>query len=312
MKLLRFKPKNHTEKYLGILFSDNQVVDVIQAIEQIFDISLDKSITMQELIMNEELFSKVQKISDELNQYQKNNPTVFNQFKKKIFYSLNKITLLPPILNPQKIICLGRNYEEHAKEGGKEPPKNPMIWGKFNSSIIGPNESIILPKISEKVDVEVELVIVMRKKGRYIPENEALDYIAGYMIGNDVSARDLQYTDKQYTRAKTIDTFTPIGPWIVTRDEIPNPQELSMELKVNQKSWQQSNTKHMIFSVPYIISYLSRSFTFEPGDLIFTGTPSGVGHYQKPPVYLKHGDTVSLSIDNIGTLTNPVIDEKKC
>jgi len=217
--------------------------------------------------------------------------------------------LKAPIYNPQKIICLGRNFLDHAKEGGKEPPKNPMIWGKFNTAIIAHQENIILPKISDKVDVEIELVVVIGKEGKNIPKEKALEYVAGYTIGNDVSARDFQYMDKQFTRAKTMDTFAPLGPWIVTTDEIKDPQTLSLELSVNGRTWQQSHTKHMIFTVDYIISYLSKSFTFKPGDLIFTGTPSGVGHYQNPSVYLNEGDKVKLTIEKIGTLENPVINE---
>ncbi|MBD3191698.1 MAG: FAA hydrolase family protein [Candidatus Heimdallarchaeota archaeon] len=292
---------------MGALWNDKDVVDLKEAAEKIDLHAFEKIEKMEELIaLGNEGIAKVQQIVEELKGFKKNKPAKFDQIKEKDIHSLEEIKFLAPVYNPQKIICLGRNYVEHAKEGGKEPPKNPMIWGKFNSAIIGHQEQILLPKISDKVDVEVELVVVIGKKGKNIPEEEALDHVFGYTIGNDVSARDYQYLDKQYTRAKTMDTFCPIGPWIVTKEEIDDPQKLHLELKVNDKTWQKSNTKHMSFSVAYIISYLSKSFTFEPGDLIFTGTPSGVGHYQDPPVYLEEGDTVKLTIEKIGTLINPV------
>jgi len=310
MIILNFTQGDYNPK-MGILWKETDVVDIKSSCEEMQSKLFDGINKLEELIvLGDKGIEKLKQFLQELQELNKSDKRKFDFIKENYFHNLKKIGYLAPTYNPQKIICLGRNFVEHAKEGGKEPPKQPMIWSKFNSSIIAHKENIILPKISKKVDVEIELVVVIGKKGKHIPEDKALDYVFGYTIGNDVSARDYQYMDVQFTRAKTMDTFTPLGPWIITKDEIPNPQILDLELKVNNKTWQKSNTKHMSFSVAFTISYLSKSFTFIPGDLIFTGTPAGVGHYQDPPVYLKAGDTVSLTIDKIGTLENLVIDEK--
>ncbi|MCF2143526.1 MAG: fumarylacetoacetate hydrolase family protein [Candidatus Heimdallarchaeota archaeon] len=307
MKLLTFALKEN-EPQVGFLL-DKQIVDIAACRALLPKSLLPEKITMKALlepIVLEELMQLRERLL-------KMKATAFLDFEKATkgaLYELEEVQIKAPLYDPQKIICLGRNYAEHAKEGGAEVPKTPMIWGKFSSAIIGHKEAIILPKISKKVDVEIELVIVIGKEGKHIPEEKAFEYIAGFTIGNDVSARDYQYIDKQFTRAKTMDTFCPLGPWIVTKEEIPPPQNLNIELQVNGKTWQKSNTSKMIFSIPYIVSYLSHSFTFQPGDLIFTGTPSGVGHYQKPPVYLKEGDIVTLTIEGIGTLENPVRSEE--
>ena len=297
---------------IGILWDSNEIIDVKNSCKAMRSNLFDGINNLENLIvLGDEGISKLKQFLQDLRNLLKDDKNKFDSIKENHFLNLEKIGFLAPTYNPQKIVCLGRNFVDHAKEGGKEAPKQPMIWGKFNSSIIAHKENIILPKISEKVDVEIELVAVIGKKGKHIPEDKALDHVFGYMIGNDVSARDFQYMDVQFTRAKTMDTFTPVGPWIVTKDEIPNTENLDLELKVNGKTWQKSNTKNMSFQVPFTISYLSKSFTFMPGDLIFMGTPAGVGHYQDPPIYLKAGDTVSLTIDKIGTLENPVIDEKQ-
>lgn len=310
MKVLNFTYGDNTPK-IGLLWNEGEVVDVKAACKKMDSTLFDGINKLEELILlGDEGIEKLKQFSkDLLDLYQKDKSKA-DVIEKEHIIDLEKIGYLAPTYNPQKIVCLGRNFVDHAKEGGKEAPKQPMIWGKFNSSIIAHKENIILPKISEKVDVEIELVVVIGKKGKHIPEDKALDYVFGYMIGNDVSARDYQYMDVQFTRAKTMDTFTPIGPWIVTKDEIPTTQDLDLELKVNGKTWQKSNTKNMSFSVPFTISYLSKSFTFMPGDLVFMGTPSGVGHYQNPSVYLKASDNVNLTIEKIGTLENPVIDEE--
>ncbi|MBN1327994.1 MAG: fumarylacetoacetate hydrolase family protein [Candidatus Heimdallarchaeota archaeon] len=310
MILLNYKLSDNNIR-MGALWNNNEVLDIKSAAKKINENYFDNLNMVEDLIVcDEDGFSKVKLFLNKLKKLQTTAEKMFYLIQKEDLHNLEKITYLAPIYNPQKIICLGRNYLEHAKEGGQEPPKNPMIWGKFNTAIIGHQEDIIIPKITEKVDVEVELVIVIGKEGKNIPKDKALEYVAGYTIGNDVSARDFQYMDKQFTRSKTLDTFAPLGPWIVSTDEISDPQILDIELSVNGKVWQKSNTRHMIFSVAYIISYLSQSFTFKPGDLIFTGTPEGVGHFQNPPTYLVDGDRVTLSIEKIGILENPVIAEK--
>jgi acylpyruvate hydrolase len=227
--------------------------------------------------------------------------------KAPLFTPLAKARLLAPIPKPGKITCVGLNYADHAREQGHEPPKSPIFFLKSGNTICGPGDPIHLPPNSSQVDYEAEFAVVMGKKGSRIPEEKAYDYVAGYMILHDVSARDLQFSDGQWYRGKSCDTFAPTGPWIVTRDEIKDPHNLRISLTLNGETMQDSNTSNLIFSVPYLISYLSQSATWEVGDLISTGTPPGVGVFRKPPVFLKAGDTASVTVEKLGTLTNPVV-----
>ncbi|MFB3921063.1 MAG: fumarylacetoacetate hydrolase family protein [Terriglobia bacterium] len=215
--------------------------------------------------------------------------------------------LLAPIARPGKIVCVGRNYAEHARERGAEVPTQPIFFLKSNNTICGPGDAIVLPEHSRQVDYEAELAVVIGKSGRNIPEENAYEHVAGYMILNDVSARDMQSADKQWFRGKSCDTFAPTGPWIVTKDEIPDPHQLRISLALNGQTMQDSNTGNMIFRIPYLISYLSRTLTWEPGDILSTGTPEGIGASRTPPVFLKPGDSVSITIEKIGTLINPVV-----
>ncbi|HKT10252.1 MAG TPA: fumarylacetoacetate hydrolase family protein [Terriglobia bacterium] len=224
-----------------------------------------------------------------------------------LFTPLAKARLLAPIPRPGKITCVGLNYADHAREQGHEPPKAPIFFLKSGNTICGPGDTIHLPPNSSQVDYEAEFAVVIGKKGRRIPEEKAYDYVAGYMILHDVSARDLQFSDGQWYRGKSCDTFAPTGPWIVTRDEIKDPHKLRISLTLNGETMQDSNTSNLIFSVPYLISYLSQSLTWEVGDLISTGTPPGVGVFRKPQVFLKAGDSASITVENLGTLTNPVV-----
>jgi len=225
----------------------------------------------------------------------------------RLFIPVEQARLRAPIPRPGKIICVGRNYAEHARERGAELPAQPIFFLKSNNTICGPGEAIVLPPNSSQVDYEAEFAVVIGKGGKRIPEEKAYEHIAGYTILNDVSARDMQAQDKQWFRGKSCDTFAPTGPWIVTREEIPDPHNLRISLTLNGETMQDSHTGHMIFKVPYLVSYLSQSLTLEPGDLISTGTPEGVGAHRTPPVFLKPGDTVSITVENIGTLTNPVV-----
>jgi 2-keto-4-pentenoate hydratase/2-oxohepta-3-ene-1,7-dioic acid hydratase in catechol pathway len=220
---------------------------------------------------------------------------------------LAKARLLAPIPKPGKITCVGLNYADHAREQGTEPPKAPIFFLKSGNTICGPGEPIQLPPNSSQVDYEAEFAVVIGKRGKRIPEDKAYDYVAGYMILHDISARDLQFSDGQWFRGKSCDTFAPTGPWIVTRDEIKDPHNLRISLTLNGETMQDSNTSNLIFKVPYLISYLSQSITWEVGDLISTGTPPGVGVFRKPPVFLAPGDTVSVTVEGLGTLTNPVV-----
>ena len=203
-----------------------------------------------------------------------------------------------------KYVCIGLNYSDHAAEANMPIPEEPIIFFKATSSITGPNDDIILPKDSQKVDWEVELCIVIGKEARYVPESDALDHVAGYCVANDVSERHFQLERSgQWVKGKSADSFGPIGPWLVTRDEIPDPQTLGMWLDVDGERHQKGSTKTMIFGAAHIVSYVSRFMSLQPGDLIATGTPPGVGMGHKPPVYLKAGQTVRLGIEGLGEQT---------
>ncbi len=222
-------------------------------------------------------------------------------------HPLAQVKVLAP-LRPGKIIAIGRNYAEHAKETGSDIPKAPIIFAKFSSSVIAPGEQITWSKsITNEVDWEGELAVIIGRKGRNVSEEDAYNHVYGYTIANDVSARDLQLrTDSQWTRGKSLDTFCPLGPYLVTRDEIEDPQNLNIKTMVNDEVMQESNTKNMIFSIRHLIAYCSRMFTLEPGDVILTGTPDGVGEGMNPKRYLQDGDVVTITIDGLGELSNPV------
>ena len=225
-----------------------------------------------------------------------------------IFYEEREITRLAPVTRPTKIICLGLNYRDHAIESGAKIPSEPVVFSKYPTSVIGPNAPIKLPPDSQEVDFEAELVFVIGRGGRNIPDADAMRHVAGYTCGHDVSARDYQIKrgGGQWMIGKTFDTFAPMGPALVTPDDLPDPHHLRIRSRVNGETMQDSNTAQMIFNVPQVIAYLSRVMTLEPGDVVFTGTPPGVGMARKPPVYLKDGDVVEIEVDGIGILRNPV------
>lgn len=221
-------------------------------------------------------------------------------------FALADVKVEAPLV-PGKIVAIGKNYLEHAKETGSAPPSAPLIFAKFPSAIIATGEAITWnSEICNEVDWEGELGVVIGKEARNVSEDDALNYVYGYTIGNDVSARDLQLKkDAQWTRGKSLDTFCPLGPVIVTRDEIADPQALTITTTVNGEVMQQDTTANMMFNIRALISYCSKNFTLEPGDLILTGTPSGVGLGRNPQVFLKDGDVVKVTIDGIGEITNP-------
>ncbi len=223
-----------------------------------------------------------------------------------VAHTLDSIEFLPAVY-PGKILAIGRNYADHAAEGGAELPKAPLLFNKLPNALNAHNSAIRLPAISEQVDYEAELAVIIGRQTKGISEEDALEYVFGYSLINDVSARDLQYGDKQWTRGKGLDTFAPLGPFITTRDEIQDVQSLKIEGVLNGQVMQSSNTAKMIFNVAYLVSYLSQGITLEPGDVIASGTPDGVGVFRKPPVLLKHGDVFEVRIEKLGTLRNPVI-----
>jgi 2-keto-4-pentenoate hydratase/2-oxohepta-3-ene-1,7-dioic acid hydratase in catechol pathway len=209
-----------------------------------------------------------------------------------------------------KFLCIGLNYTDHAAESGMTVPPEPVVFAKYNSAVCGPNDPIIIPRGSVKTDWEVELAFVIGKRGKYISEADALDHVAGYMVCNDVSERSFQ-TERsgQWSKGKSSDNFGPIGPWLVTRDEVPDPSALQMWLTVNGQMMQKGSTATMVYKVPFLVSYLSQFFTLHPGDVVTTGTPPGVGMGMKPPRYLRAGDVVELGIEGLGTQRQVCVDD---
>jgi 2-keto-4-pentenoate hydratase/2-oxohepta-3-ene-1,7-dioic acid hydratase in catechol pathway len=221
---------------------------------------------------------------------------------------IQSATFFPPILNPSKIIAIGLNYMDHASEGNVEIPKTPLVFTKFSSSLTAHKQCICWEtSITKQVDYEAELAVIIGKRVNKCSVEKAHDYIWGYTCANDVSARDLQFGDGQWVRGKSLDTFCPLGPWVVLKDELESPNSLDIQCRVNGKIMQNSNTDKMIFSVFELVSFLSYHFTLYPGDVILTGTPEGVGAFRKPPYYLKDGDTIDVEIESIGCLSNTTV-----
>jgi 2-keto-4-pentenoate hydratase/2-oxohepta-3-ene-1,7-dioic acid hydratase in catechol pathway len=211
-----------------------------------------------------------------------------------------------PIDLPQKIVCVGLNYHDHAAEGAQKVPERPLLFAKWPNTLIGPREPIVLPSITAKVDYEGELGVVIGREASRVPVDDALAFVSGYLCANDVSARDLQFGDKQWVRGKSLDTFCPVGPAVVPASEIPDPQALRLRTILNGEVVQEAPTADMIFSVADIVAFVSEAITLVPGDLILTGTPAGVGIFRDPELLLADGDEVTVEIEGIGTLTNPV------
>ncbi len=274
MKLAQFKTKTSDESRLGML-SGEVIVDVTEIAPTMIDFIDRGSIAIHDL----------------------------KSFNAKTAYALDAVEYLPAV-NPGKIIAIGRNYQEHAAEGGSEPPKSPLIFTKLPNSLNAHNAPVILHEISEQIDFEAELAVVIGHRASRVSEAEALNYVFGYTCLNDVSARDLQFGDGQWVRGKGLDGFAPTGPFITTRDEIPDPQALKIEGILNGEVMQSSNTKMMIFGVAYLIHYITQAITLEPGDVIATGTPEGVGVFRKPPRLLQNGDVFEVAIENLVTLRN--------
>ncbi len=222
---------------------------------------------------------------------------------------LAQVRLLAPVPRPPKFICVGLNYRDHALESGMPIPERPTIFSKFSSCVIGPGEPIVLPRSSGQPDYEAEFAFVIGRGGRHIRPKDWRDHVFGYTIVNDVSARDYQMATSQWLMGKTFDTFAPMGPWLVTADEIPDPQSLDISLTIGGETLQSSNTRELIFKIPDLVAFLSSVVTLEPGDIVSTGTPSGVGFARKPPRYLKPGEEVVIRIAGIGELRNPVVAE---
>jgi 2,4-didehydro-3-deoxy-L-rhamnonate hydrolase len=221
--------------------------------------------------------------------------------------ALSDVRLLAPVPRPGKIVCIGLNYRDHAAESNMPVPKSPVSFSKYVTSVQHPSAPVYLPRVSEQVDYEAELAVVIGRRAKHVPRERAYDYVLGYMNFNDVSARDLQFADGQWQRGKACDTFAPMGPAIVTADEVPDPHNLRIRLRLNGQTMQDSTTAQLIFGVDALVSFLSQTVTLEPGDVIATGTPPGVGFARKPPVFLKPGDLMEVEIEGLGVLSNPVL-----
>jgi len=222
---------------------------------------------------------------------------------------LSSVKLLAPIPKPRKLICIGLNYRAHALETGATIPDVPTVFNKFATAVIGPGADIVLPKVSKSPDYEAEFAFVIGKGGRHIAAEDWQKHMWGYTMVNDVSARDYQRATTQWLMGKTFDTFAPMGPWIVTADEIADPHNLNISLEIDGETLQDSNTKDLIFKIPELVAFLSSVFTLEPGDIVSTGTPSGVGAARKPPRFLRPGEEVTVKVEGIGELMNPVVAE---
>jgi 2-keto-4-pentenoate hydratase/2-oxohepta-3-ene-1,7-dioic acid hydratase in catechol pathway len=216
------------------------------------------------------------------------------------------LTLLPPIPNPSKVVAVGANYWDHCRETGMKPPESPVLFAKFPTSLIGDGQTIQWdPSLSAEVDYEAELAVVIGRRARSVPADRALEVVAGYACANDVTARDLQRGDGQWARGKSLDTFCPLGPCLVTRDEIPDPGRLAIACRVNGQTVQDSSTAEMIFAIPTLIEFITRAFTLLPGDVILTGTPHGTGGFRQPRLFLRDGDIVEVEVEKVGLLRNP-------
>ncbi|HEX2488382.1 MAG TPA: fumarylacetoacetate hydrolase family protein [Blastocatellia bacterium] len=277
MKLTQFKTKISDEMRLGMLKGD-VIVDITEV------------------------------APDMLSLIKQGSPALFaaGKLTPRSAYALDAVDYLPAVA-AGKVVAVGRNYYDHAVEGGNEPPKSPLLFTKFTNALTGHNARVKLHAISEQIDFEAEMAVVIGKRASKVDEADALDYVFGYAPLNDVSARDLQFSDGQWVRGKSLDGFCPVGPFITTRDEIADPQALKIEGVLNGQVMQSSNTKMMIFRVAYLIHYISQGITLEPGDVIATGTPEGVGVFRKPPVLLKDGDVFEVAIEGLGALRNTFV-----
>jgi 2-keto-4-pentenoate hydratase/2-oxohepta-3-ene-1,7-dioic acid hydratase in catechol pathway len=291
MKLVAFtetKQSSQTHYHIGALIDDDTIADLTPSI-------LPLGLTPAEILRVYDLATNFVDIATE---------TVMLGDPRTV--SKNDVKLAAPVPRPGKIICIGLNYRNHAIESGMEIPKSPIIFSKFVTCVAAPNDPILLPTGSEQVDYEAELAVVIGRRAKNVKLENAMDYVFGYTNFNDVSARDMQFADGQWQRGKSSDTFAPFGEAVVTKDEIEDPHNLRIQFRLNGETLQDSNTNELIFDIPAVIEFLSRSITLEPGDIIATGTPPGVGFARKPPIFLKDGDVAEVEIKGLGTLSNPV------
>lgn len=304
MKLAQFRTKDSASQRLGLLIGD-VVCDVAQLARAVQTAGHNPPSWLLEADSTIDVVRRGPAALADLNSLLSHGPSN-SPIGATTAYALDDLDFMPAVY-PRKILAIGRNYAEHAAEGGADLPKAPLLFNKLPTALSAHNAPIVLPAISQQVDYEAELAVVIGRTAKRISESQALDHVFGYSLINDVSARDLQFGDGQWTRGKSLDTFAPLGPFITTRDEIEDVQNLKIEGLLNGEVMQSSNTSKMIFQVAYLVSYLSQGITLEPGDVIASGTPDGVGIFRKPPVLLKPGDVFEVRIEKIGTLRNPVV-----
>ena len=306
MKLMSFYYQN--QNHLGCLLDEKTVVDLPKAYAKYLKFSHKTKV------------NSVSEISDDMlsfiQDWENSFPAAKAAFEwikaaqdesmlTDVCISQSEIKINAPLSNPSKVVCVGLNYRDHCREHHYAIPERPLLFAKFPTSIVGPFDDISWPiTSSQKVDYEAELAIVISKKCKDVLPEQALDYIAGFTVLNDISARDVQFSDVQWVRGKSFDTFCPFGPYLITTDEVPDPQNLPIRCKLNGKTVQDSNTKEMVFSCNEIISFISKNSTLLPGDLIATGTPDGVGSARTPEIYLHDGDTMEIEIEGIGRIQN--------
>src|SRR5262245_49567989 len=304
MKLTQFKSRNSEQQRLGILIGD-VVCDVAELSRAVKSAGGNPPEWLFAVNTTLEVIKRGSSALEAINSLINHGESGSGR-GQTLAYQLDSIDFLPAVY-PRKILAIGRNYAEHAAEGGSDLPKAPLLFNKLTNALSAHNAPIVLPAISEQVDFEAELAVIIGHSARLVSEANALDHVFGYSLINDVSARDLQFGDGQWTRGKGLDTFAPLGPFITTRDEIEDVQSLKIEGVLNGQTMQSSNTARMIFQVAYLVSYLSQGITLLPGDVIASGTPDGVGIFRKPPVLLKPGDVFEVEIEKLGTLRNPVV-----
>jgi 2-keto-4-pentenoate hydratase/2-oxohepta-3-ene-1,7-dioic acid hydratase in catechol pathway len=304
MKLCQFKTKDSEQQRLGLMIADDTVCDTAELARAVksaggapADWLLEANNTLSVIRRGPAATADIASLL---------NAGPHSTRGQTAGYAVDSIEFLPAVY-PGKILAIGRNYADHAAEGGSDLPKAPLLFNKLPNALSAHNLPIVLPRISEQVDYEAELAVVIGSRATRVDEARAFDYVFGYSLINDVSARDLQFGDGQWTRGKSLDTFAPLGPFITTRDEVEDVQALGIEGFLNGQVMQTSNTSKMIFKVAHLVSYLSQGITLEPGDVIATGTPDGVGIFRKPPVLLKPGDVFEVKIEKLGTLRNPVV-----
>lgn len=311
LKLVSYRLKKDEGAFrIGFIYNE-QVFDVQQCFQRLLESREEDLIESIELFLPSDPNKFFAMGSDAIERAQKAFDYIRNdQEIENLSFTKQQVNIGIPVPNPGKIICIGQNYADHVVEMDSKLPKHPVLFAKFSNALIGPEDSIQKSPLTNQLDYEVELVIVMGKEASEINKEDALDYIAGYTIGNDTSARDLQKRTPQWLQGKSHDNSTPIGPYIVTSDEISDPENLGIRSYINGEKRQESTTNELIFDIPTLIKFISDLITLQPGDIIFTGTPHGVGAGMNPPQFLNVGDVVTLEIDEIGKLENKIIEKR--